>query len=635
MCRVIATTAKVLTVILLFFSVLLAHAQGSPALLQISYVDISSYPEISILFHALDQDDQPLSGLTAPDIIIYEDQQLVDFSLASENTGLRVVFVIDAGIGVSNSSGSTGQPRLDEMKAAIESYLVTMDPMDSVMILTQEGTETRTISNFSSSTSELRDRIANYQPNPPDPSFGLLGINRAITELSNFIDGKSSFVVFLSSGLQYNSPEANAEYESFTIQPDCPPVYTVLFRADEGDWNIGLSNISQKSGGNYFFYGRTDSVISLYTELALWRSQYNAVYRSQNGQVGAQLHDIAISNTAGTLQDSITYNIELQLPNVIIQQPQSGTIIERKGSGLSSANYEPTSTIVIASVEWPDNIQRKIVNASLMVDGATAGSVQNPGDRIEIQWDLHGIRRLGDNPVNIQVQVEDELGLTNLSEPIPVTIVVQPSIWPILLQVFAVLLAITAITLVIVFRTKIPGVVSEVGETIGRGWERLTKPRRDLKVKAQLIAIKGEGVNADDQYDLYGTTALGRSKRYADLVFQPEADPEQSPISRKHCTILEDDGIFYLRDEDSQWKTYHNGKKLAPLDPGRVELHDGDIIELAKVERGGIRFRFVSIDQKTTYDDENSTNSDTEYPGGDMGEEAEGRATKRRRNEEQ
>jgi hypothetical protein len=163
---------------------------------------------------------------------------------------------------------------------------------------------------------------------------------------------------------------------------------------------------------------------------------------------------------------------------------------------------------------------------------------------------------------------------------------------------------------------------------------RLTKPRRVLKVKAQLIAIKGEGVKAGEQYDLYGTTALGRSKRYADFVFQAKADPEQSSISRKHCTIQEEDGIYYLRDEDSQWNTYHNGKKLAPLEP--VELHDGDIIELAKVERGGIQFRFVSLDQENSHDEESPTGlAEAEHPGDDMSETAKRRITKTHRGNEE
>ncbi|OGO16562.1 MAG: hypothetical protein A2Z14_04300 [Chloroflexi bacterium RBG_16_48_8] len=89
-------------------------------------------------------------------------------------------------------------------------------------------------------------------------------------------------------------------------------------------------------------------------------------------------------------------------------------------------------------------------------------------------------------------------------------------------------------------------------------------------------------------FEIYGTTAIGRSRRHADLLFH--LGEEDSPISRLHCTLLDEDDHFSIRDEDSSNGTSVNGKKLTPLQP--VRLHDGDIVDIAPLERGGLRLMF-------------------------------------------
>jgi pSer/pThr/pTyr-binding forkhead associated (FHA) protein len=89
-------------------------------------------------------------------------------------------------------------------------------------------------------------------------------------------------------------------------------------------------------------------------------------------------------------------------------------------------------------------------------------------------------------------------------------------------------------------------------------------------------------------YEIYGTTAIGRSRRHADLLFH--INEEDSPISRLHCTILDEEDHFTIRDEDSSNGTFLNGERLTPLTA--VVLQDGDTIDVAPLERGGLRFVF-------------------------------------------
>jgi hypothetical protein len=191
--------------------------------------------------------------------------------------------------------------------------------------------------------------------------------------------------------------------------------------------------------------------------------------------------------------------------------------------------------------------------------------------------------------------------MTGQSGSVPLIVLVQPDACksipnvlctPVLavlpyLNFLAVGIALVALVLVVLFRRQIVTVGGSVVEGVSETVTRLTKRRTASTAKAYLKAIAGID-SGRTTFDLYGTTPIGRSRRNAELVFH--ASDEDSPISRLHCTILEDDNMFSVRDEDSQWGTYLNDKKLEPLAP--EELHDGDEIELAQVERGGVRLRF-------------------------------------------
>ncbi len=108
---------------------------------------------------------------------------------------------------------------------------------------------------------------------------------------------------------------------------------------------------------------------------------------------------------------------------------------------------------------------------------------------------------------------------------------------------------------------------------------RMVVDRREIRAQLLLSSAENQRV-----FDIFGTTRIGRSPAHADLIFQ------QDGISRLHCIIEELDGIFWIRDEESNWGTYLNGNKLKALE--LKPLHNGDTIRLGQIEHGGIEFYF-------------------------------------------
>ena len=106
--------------------------------------------------------------------------------------------------------------------------------------------------------------------------------------------------------------------------------------------------------------------------------------------------------------------------------------------------------------------------------------------------------------------------------------------------------------------------------------------------KASLLVLEGQSGTRQMEFGIHGTTTIGRSTDFAQLVLQ--SNRENSPISRLHCTLLERDGRFEIRDEATPNGTYVNGIRLvkAEIRP----LKDGDTLEIAQVRHGGVKFKF-------------------------------------------
>ncbi len=113
----------------------------------------------------------------------------------------------------------------------------------------------------------------------------------------------------------------------------------------------------------------------------------------------------------------------------------------------------------------------------------------------------------------------------------------------------------------------------------------------DRRERASLIAKSGLDASAKSVFPIYGTTSIGRSSRHANLIMH--SDKEASLISLLHCTILDEDGSFWIRDEQSNNGTYLNGKKLLEFEKNL--LRDGDTISLAPERDGGVVFTFVLV----------------------------------------
>ena len=406
-----------------------------------------------------------------------------------------------------------------------------------------------------------------------------------------------------------------------------------------------MESLAADTGGVFTLMAEDPArMTDAYGDLAARGRQYAVVYRVGDNVGGARNVTLSLNDGTRTLtSNSISYEFGIVPPQVRITSPTNGGTVERQMPAEDGTKLSQPIQIT-ATIDFGLNPNRRVESAELLVDGVTTMTVereelvlQTTADgniQLDLFWDMADMVEVGERPYNLAVKVVDELGVPSASELSTVTVRVTPGDVVIVdgtpiagtattelpatpipclspsplcerverpiranpvaaISILVAFLALLLVALMWINRGKAP--VQRVTQTVRRGLDRITNRYRRSEVRAYLELLAGDG-DMGHRYEIYGDTPIGRSRQNAELLFQAEA--ENSPISRLHCTITDEEDHFMIRDEDSANGTYLNGERLTPIVPHR--LKDGDILELARVERGGVRLRFVAATAEDT-----------------------------------
>ncbi len=583
----------------------LARSQAVPATLQIIKIDSSAFPEVKVQILVLGPGGLEAAAPTKESLSLSENNRSVEYEIERQEMGAEIGFVLDAGIGLYSGS-ATGATRLQEMKEAVSD--LTQDPLlltgkDIFYVVAQEPNGSQVLVNPETPATQIPNILSQY--NPPitySPSYPLAGVSALLDffakENSEGVGRAQAIVVFsgkMAVDKKFPMASVVTKAKAMGIR-----VHTVQIRHTMAEQEA-LEQLAAETGGRFFYYTPEGAVslAGLKPLLTGIRTQYVLTYRSPNPESGTRVVAVGLQYGQNEKPAFSHYEITVEPPVAVIRSPGEDTTV-------SPQFYVPTEDpqatpvtgiVVTASVSWPDSHPRRIRLATLLVNGDPQSALSDPSDELTFVW--NPAKEIPKGPVTMQIQIEDELGLVGLSDQIVVRIEAgSPFAFDLslntVLAILAFLLAAAAVVLVVVFRKQVTGTaqqavgaatefIQEVGETL-----RFKGGRGGAAAKAMLVDMDGNTGTGRSSFELFGTTSMGRSKKHADLVFQ--ANQADSPISRLHCTILEEDGAYFLRDDQSANGTYLNGVRLVPMD--RNPLKDGDEILLANPERSGVRLQF-------------------------------------------
>lgn len=164
--------------------------------------------------------------------------------------------------------------------------------------------------------------------------------------------------------------------------------------------------------------------------MVAYREQFDLTYHSAVSQSGNQRVElIANVSDSGHISRLTNYDIEVNPPRVLIESPTGGDTILRKAPEYTTDRVAipPTTAPVIASVIFPDDHLRRLVQATLLVDGVVVNTLTwpNPTADLEFVWDLRDVQQDSINDFSLEVEITDELGLVSRSPAVTAKIEVS------------------------------------------------------------------------------------------------------------------------------------------------------------------------------------------------------------------
>jgi hypothetical protein len=585
------------------------YSQGDVGYFAINDVKINGFPLVELQVAVKDSSGQSIDILTGTDFRVLEDGvELPVVSIEPWDVGVRVVFVVDTGDGVLHTGVSLSMV-YEQAKEYIQTYVAGRPWMiagvDEVAVVVQEGEDSNLISPMGDDPLAVNDALAGYVP-PSDinfsraPEYGFFtqaALESGLDELlySPDDENKPKAMVIFTPGARADLAEVAERAINSGV-----PIHVVMARPEEIQyWDEALRPLASVTGGEFIALYEAGGLEPLFESIAAQRGEYIVTYRSASAS--RQMRQITLElHRGGQIYNAHSqYTIEIDAPQVEITFPSAGDVFSREGDE-TGAEADPTFIVVEAQVTWKDAYSRRLGQARLLADDITVSQSQVDEGTTKLTWDIRSYQEEGQVPVELKVQVEDEFGLQGTSPPITIAIEYIPSpptgfkpSESILIYIslgFAVVGVGLGVYLVL-NRSRVMPAIQQAGENLVDFVERVTGRRTAMVARAYLVPLEGFDRLPSKPYKIYGTTAIGRSRRHADLLFH--IGDEESAISRLHCTILDEDDHFAIRDEDSTNGTLVNDEKLAPLES--LVLQDGDVIDIAPLERGGLRFLFQLV----------------------------------------
>ncbi len=630
--------------------VLPAAAQVPVERVELTAVDAANFPVMTLRFRALDATGRHVAELQRAQVMIQDGDTRINApddpnprtaeSLLEEAAPLTVHFVVETGVSLDDRNWTAAR----EIVRAFGGWMDGDNTRVAVSIvqgpeltpLIDPTTDANAIANMAHEANPSRDTLAVAMP----------ALTTLLDDMQREAPGEAQAIVFITRQL-----ERNVGYETLAARSSQYgiPVYTFLLRQSLRANVPGLSegtptpppldelvrDLAETTHGRFVLMDAdaATNMRNAFDDLAARGQQYAVVYRVGDGHSGTRQITLSLPGAAGPVSDSSSYDFTVQPLSVRIESPTTGAILSRPAPAEDETALAEAIE-VNAIVDFGDNPGRRVFSAELLANGAVVEEMgqdelprQDNSNTVAIAlfWDMADRVAAAETNYSLAVRVVDELGEGGISDPVGITVrinsddVVVVNGTPIVvvatplpatpipcifddpicdvverpirqnpvaaISLLVAFLALLLVALMWINRGKAP--VQRMTQTVRRGIDRLTNRYRRTEVRAYLELLAGDG-DVGHRYEIYGDTPIGRSRQNAELLFQQET--ENSPISRLHCTITDEEDHFLLRDEDSANGTFLNGERLTPVVTYR--LKDGDEIELARVERGGVRLRF-------------------------------------------
>jgi hypothetical protein len=413
----------------LFWSPPPAQAQaGAEPQAQLTAVNAAGFPALEAFVRVNGADGQAVRGLTPASFRLLENGAPVSgVSVAEENVGVQVVFVIDS-TDAFKARDANGVTRLQQIQAALTAYTQggLRAGLDDVTIVTSDGP----LVQHSADPAAVAQAVADY-------ASTFAGVADPFTLLNTGLDvafdparqpGMQRFLIFVSNGFMRADVSGQLADATARAAAAQVPIYTLFVGPAGGEGTTAakhLETLATATGGQRLLFAAEASLDPFYQVLADHARQYRLSYRSSLNVTGQ--HSLAASVTLpdGTAlaAGETVFPLRVEAPTVTLGDVPASLVRVSSAAGADPALAEPANLAVPVIVDFPDGHTRALASAELLVDGKVVASVPATTTLTALTWPLAAYA--GSAAHVLAVELVDELGLRAASLPLTVTVSLQ------------------------------------------------------------------------------------------------------------------------------------------------------------------------------------------------------------------
>jgi hypothetical protein len=579
------------------FMLILFHASPVSARqgghINIQPPDISRFPTITVQFKLTDSTSQPVDQLQPQQLSLYENETRVEITnLESAYSGFFYALVINPGrdLDLRDAEGVSRYAKLQDVLQAWINKRSNL-PVEQWGFVTQTGVLIRTTDDLRTWTREITDYAPDFRSLQPD----LTALETAIFLSSNLVLPFGADKVML-----YISPPPSAE--------EIPRLYELAEQAAEAEIHINvwmvseplyftndqgkaLMDLAAATGGEFFSFSGSEAIPDPKGQLQGYGTTFTATYQSTLKEGGIYPLKLQIQLPETTITGgSQPFDINIQPPNPIFVSPP--TTITRQAPPEAKdplASLIPTVFNLDLLIEFPDEHPREILKVNFYVDGVLQKSKTSPPFD-QITWDLMPYTEAGEH--FLQVEVQDILGLTGQTIPIPVQVDIklpESENNPALVEMIRwTIFIILGISVVIFLFWSLKNILKrrQLHRQRMQGKNDNRQPAADplldqQEIMAKLIPLQTTELENEPKPLVKDITTLGSHPQKTDLTLK---NPFIDPV---HARVTFQNKHFWLKDLGSTGGTWRNYQKIGTES---VQIKTGDILHFGT---SGFRFRIV------------------------------------------
>lgn len=399
----------------LAFPVIIQAQSG--AKLSLKNIEEDQFPLISGSVDVRDASGNFLFGLDADDFSMMENGNPRPLnSLRLTDIPVRIAVVINPSEAFSIRDVQ-GLNRFDYVRQALAAWVNTIEDEINLSLISQAGLEIPfrpasewlgTFQNFEADFSVIT------------PDLQALSSALVVTAQSEQQEGAATAILLITAS---PSAESLSALEDIAQNVESLGVPISIWLVDSSarfnlDEVLAMQNLAISSGGDYYGFSGTEGLPDpqdYFADLGnIYRFQYSSELR-ESGQheliLNLNNEEFSLSSQAAQL------DIKLEAPKPIFLSPPA--FIQRAASEEDPELLSPFSQSIEIIIEFPDGFERNLLRSTLKVNGESVAE-NRTAPFTHFSWDISNL--LSNQSLQIQVEIEDELGLVGNSVELPVKI---------------------------------------------------------------------------------------------------------------------------------------------------------------------------------------------------------------------